>query len=78
MNEPIGSLCLLPDETHNHWLVSICQGHGNKKVLRRFESRDKALEFAIEQRAKWLACGSKSATIHIPDDCPCSANSPTW
>ena len=79
MNEPIGSLCVLPDEQHAHWLVSICQGGGNKLVLRRFESRDKAAEWAIEERARRAAeTNGASMTIHFPDDCPCCGGGSTW
>ena len=81
MSEPIGSLCVLPDEQHVHWLVSICQGGGRKLVLRRFESRDKAAEWAIQERDRRRklpngACAS--LTIHFPDDCPCTGNESTW
>jgi hypothetical protein len=78
MNEPIGSLCVLPDEQHAHWLVSICQGGGHKLVLRRFESRDKAAEWAIEERARRAGKAGESMTIHFPDDCPCCGGGSTW
>lgn len=81
MSEPIGSLCVLPDDQHAHWLVSICQGGGRKLVLRRFESRDKAAEWAIEERARRIKTtngSSQSLTIHFPDDCPCSGGGSTW
>ena len=78
MSEPIGGLCVLADESHQHWLVSICQGGGNKLVLRRFESRAKASEWAIEERARRAGNGGGSLTIHFPDDCPCCGNGSTW
>jgi hypothetical protein len=83
MSEPIGSLCVLPDESHAHWLVSICQGGGRKLVLRRFESRDKAADWAIEERARRrknasLDDAANSLVIHFPDDCPCSGSGSTW
>ena len=77
MSETIGSLCVLPDEHHEHWLVSICQGGGHKLVLRRFESRDKAAEWAIEERSRRMESG-ESPTIHFPDDCPCGGSELTW
>jgi hypothetical protein len=76
MSEPIGSLCVLADEDRRHWLVSICQGGGRKLVLRRFESRDKAAEWAIEERGRRIAKGGTSVTINFPDDCPCTATCP--
>jgi hypothetical protein len=78
MSEPIGSLCVLPDEGASHWLVSICQGGGRKVVLRRFERCDKAAEWAIEERALRAGKGNGSLTIHFPDDCPCSGNNSSW
>ena len=78
MSEPVGSLCVIPDEHHAHWLVSICQGNGRKLVLRRFESRDKASEWAIEERARRAGKGEGSLTIHFPDDCPCCGSGSTW
>ena len=78
MSEPIGGLCVLPDESHRHWLVSICQGGGRKQVLRRFEARDKAAEWAIEERARRAGNGRESLIIHFPDDCPCQGNGSTW
>ena len=81
MTEPIGSLCVLADEQHAHWLVSICQGGGRKLILRRFESRDKAAEWAIEERARRskLPNGKgQTLTIHFPDDCPCHGGGSTW
>ena len=81
MSEPIGSLCVLPDEQHDHWLVSICQGGGHKLILRRFESRDKAAEWAIEERARRAKMpdgARQSLTIHFPDDCPCNGGGSTW
>ena len=78
MNERIGSLCVLRDDGHRHWLVSICQGDGKKLVLRRFEQQDRAAEFAIEERARRLRSGIASLTIHFPDDCPCSGGGSTW
>jgi hypothetical protein len=78
MSAPIGSLCVLADDSHTHWLVGICQGNGNKLVLRRFESRDKASEWAIEERARVAGRGEGSLTIHFPDDCPCEGSGSTW
>ena len=78
MTGTIGSLCVLPDDAHDHWLVSICQGGGHKLILRRFESRDHAAEWAIEERARRLAAGEGSPTIHFPDDCPCGGSGLTW
>jgi hypothetical protein len=78
MSDTIGSLCVLPDDTHEHWLVSICQGGGHKLVLRRFESRDQAAEFAIEERARRAEKGEQFLTIHFPDDCPCSGGEINW
>ena len=79
MNQPIGSLCVLPDEEHRHWLVSICQGGGRKLLLRRFERRDLAAEWAIEERARRAGAAETSLTIHFPDDCPCSTTCDlTW
>ena len=77
MSAPIGSLCVLADDSHTHWLVSICQGNGNKLILRRFESRDNAAEWAIEERARRIASGEEPRVIHFPDDCPCRANDST-
>ena len=77
--EPIGGLCVLADEGHDHWLVSICQGGGRKLVLRRFERKDQAAEWAIAERARRIASGEVPCVIHFPDDCPCHANdSTTW
>ena len=74
-HEPIGDLCVLPDATHTHWLVSICRGGGNKEVLRRFESHADATEWAIDERArKMQSPAAGPVTIHFPDDCPCHAN----
>ena len=78
MSEPIGSLCVLRDESHSHWLVSICQGGGRKLVLRRFESRDKAAEWAIEERARRMDNARATMIIHFPDDCPCSGDGSKW
>ena len=82
MSEPIGSLCVLPDDQHTHWLVSICEGGGRKLTLRRFESRDKAAEWAIEERDRRRSQPngtSQTLTIHFPDDCPCHGNAgSTW
>jgi len=78
MSEPIGSLCVLPDERHEHWVVGICQGGGRKLVLRRFESKDKAAEWAIEERGRRCGRDDMSLTIHFPDDCPCHGSGSTW
>ena len=78
MTEPIGSLCVLADEQHAHWLVSICQGNGRKLVLRRFESKDKAAEWAIEERGRRWGRDGLPLTIHFPDDCPCHGSGSTW
>ena len=72
-SEPIGSLCVLADESHQHWLVSICQGGGHKLVLRRFERQDEAADWALEERARRIAAGEELRVIHFPDDCPCCA-----
>ena len=78
MSEPIGGICVLPDDSHRHWLVSVCLGDGKKAVLRRFESRALAAEWAIEERARRAGRGEGSIVIHFPDDCPCSGNGHRW
>jgi hypothetical protein len=78
MSNPIGGLCVLRDDSGQQWLVSICQGEGRKLLLRRFESRDKASEWAIEERARRASRDDGSLTIHFPDDCPCSGRGSTW
>ena len=78
MSEPIGSLCVLKDNSGSAWLVSICQGGGRKLILRRFESQDKAADWAIEERARRIEKGEATTTIHFPDDCPCNGNDMTW
>ena len=78
MNEPIGSLCVLLDDNHTQWIVSICQGQGRKQILRRFESRDKAAEFAMEERARLIRDGQPEVRIQFPDDCPCIGDGLKW
>jgi hypothetical protein len=78
MKEPVGSLCVLPDDSRINWLVSICQGNGYKHVLRRFETRDKAVEWAIDERARRADQAGMSLTIHLPDDCPCTGEDLSW
>lgn len=78
MSEPIGSLCVLAAEDRRQWMVSICQGVGRKMILRRFESRDKASEWAIEERARRAGKGEGSLTIHFPENCPCNGEGSTW
>ena len=78
MSDPVGGLCVLPDQSHQHWLVSICLGNGRKFILRRFEARDKAAEWAIEERARHAGKDQRSLVIHFPDDCPCCGNCSTW
>jgi hypothetical protein len=78
MSEPIGSLCVLRDESKQAWLVSICQGGGRKLILRRFETQDKAADWAIEERARRMEKGESPSTIHFPDDCPCCGNEMSW
>jgi hypothetical protein len=78
MNEPVGSLCVLADEDHKQWTVSICQGGGNKLVLRRFDSQDQAADFAIEERARRQQLNDGPMTIHFPDDCPCCGKGRSW
>ena len=79
MSEPIGSLCVIRDESSNHWLVSICQGNGYRHVLRRFESREDASEYAIEERARRTqTVAGASMSIHFPNDCPCGGEGMKW
>ena len=78
MSDTKGDLCVIPDDTHAHWLVSICKGPGQKRVLMRFASRDKAAEWAINERARLNALGQGITTIHFPDDCPCSGGTIKW
>ena len=78
MNEPIGSLCVLLDDNHSQWIVSICQGEGRKQILRRFQARDQATEFALQERQRLMRDGQPDVRIQFPDDCPCIGNSLTW
>jgi hypothetical protein len=78
--DPVGDLCVLPDASHTHWLVSICLGSGNRQVLRRFECHASATEWAIDERARRMQVpGAGPVVIHFPDDCPCHGSEPsTW
>ena len=79
MNEPIGSLCVLPDEQHAHWLVSICQGGGHKAGAAPISNRgEQGAEWAIEERGRGVANCGASMTIHFPDDCPCGGGGSNW
>jgi len=44
----------------------------------RFESRDKAAEWAIEERGRRAGTDGASMTIHFPDDCPCCGGGSSW
>ena len=78
MNEPVGSLCVLADDDHRQWSVSICKGAGEKEVLRRFDSQDQAAEFAIEERGRRQQLCNGPMVIHFPDDCPCCGSGRRW
>ena len=78
MNQPVGALCVLRDGASEHWLVSICQGGGEKRVLGCFDSQDQASEFAIAERGRRMQINSGPMTIHFPDDCPCRGSGMRW
>ena len=78
MNEPVGSVCVLRDGASDRWLVSICQGGARKLILRRFETKDQASDFAIEERGRRMQIDAGPFTIHFPDDCPCRSSGMTW
>ena len=71
MPEPIGSLCVLRDDDLTGWVVSICQGMGQRQVLGCFASRGEAAEYALAERDRRRAAGNPAIMIHFPDDCPC-------
>ena len=78
MNEPVGGLCVLREDASDQWLVSICQGGGRKLILRRFETKEQASEFAIEERGRRMQIDAGPLTIHFPDDCPCRGSGKRW
>jgi hypothetical protein len=78
MTEPIGSLCVRQSDGCSEWIVSICQGDGERQILRRFGNRTAAAEFAIEERARRVQGNMNRLTIHFPDECPCNGAKLIW
>lgn len=79
MNEPIGSLCVLADADHKQWSVAICQGNGQRVIVRRFDSQDQAADFAIDERARRQKIDKTPISILFPDNCPCcSQDTSSW
>ena len=80
MTEPLGSLCVLASADAREWTVAECQGCGERTVLRRFETQDRAAEWALEERARRAKPSGAGATqaVHFPDDCPCRGTGMTW
>jgi hypothetical protein len=71
MNNPAHELCVLRDDDHTSWVVSICHGQGRREPLARFKKRDEAAEYALAERDRRRAQSGVELTIHFPDDCPC-------
>ncbi len=69
--ETVGNLCVVRDESLNHWTVLICPGAvGERKPLKTFGTRSEAEAFARDELAKLNAGGAKKTILHV-DDCPC-------
>jgi hypothetical protein len=65
-------LCILREDSLTSWMVSSCAGiAGGRKVLKRFATREQAIEYALQERNRILAEGGAGVDIHLPDDCPC-------
>lgn len=77
MNEPFGDLCVLLDDDHQTWVVSLCRGQGCRDQLAKFASREEASAFAIAERDRRWRENQIALDIHFPDDCPCLAERPT-
>lgn len=65
-------LCILREDSLTSWMVSSCSGASiGRKILKRFATREQAVEFALAERDRILAQTGTSVDIHFPDDCPC-------
>jgi hypothetical protein len=74
---PTGSLCVLRVD-ENTWTVSLCRAPQERQVLRRFETRAAAAEWALAERARRREAGQGNVTIHFPESCPCCGTGLKW
>ncbi len=77
MNQPFGDLCVLLDDDHKTWVVSLCRGNSRRDELGRFASREEASAFAIAERDRRWKEDQFALDIHFPDDCPCCGEGAT-
>lgn len=71
MNEPFGDICVLLNDDHKMWTVSLCRGNGRRDQLGTFRTREEATEYAISERDRRWKEDQFALDIHFPDDCPC-------
>jgi hypothetical protein len=71
-------MCVMRDPASRQWLVSMCGGNGRRDVIRRFESQDKASEFAVEERYRRMQTTSGPIDILFPVTCPCDGSGMKW
>lgn len=70
--EPIGNLCVIRDESLQHWTVLVCAGlNGDRKPLGQFSTRGEAEAFARGELVKLNAQEKGKRFILHVDDCPC-------
>lgn len=70
--EPIGNLCVIRDESLQHWTVLICAGlNGDRTPLGQFSTRGEAESFARGELTKLNAQQKDKRLILHVDDCPC-------
>ncbi|HEX2972390.1 MAG TPA: hypothetical protein VHP11_08650 [Tepidisphaeraceae bacterium] len=70
-DQPVGDICVLRDPQGETWAVSICRGLASPMLLGRFNSLEKATEFAFAERDRLRVSEKREVTVHRPDDCPC-------